>query len=122
MFNQVKTRTKMEQKTIFELIREWASERGLYKDGSVDRQFIKLGEEYGELAEALLKNDLSAKVDAIGDMIVVLTNLAHLINNEEFDKDIMSESITIEYCIECAYDQIKNRKGSMKNGTFVKND
>ena len=46
---------------------------------------------------------------AIGDMVVVLTNLAHL------------GGVSIEHCIESAYNEIKNRKGKMKNGTFVKN-
>ena len=47
-------------------------------------------------------------VDAIGDMVVVLTNLAHL------------EGVRIEHCIESAYNVIKHRNGSMKRGTFVK--
>ena len=47
-------------------------------------------------------------VDAIGDMVVVLTNLAHLGGHK------------IEECIDAAYTQIANRKGKMENGTFVK--
>ena len=39
---------------------------------------LKLQEEAGELAKALLKNDQPEIVDAIGDMVVVLTNLAQL--------------------------------------------
>ena len=35
-------------------------------------------EEAGELGRAILKDDESEFVDAIGDMVVVLTNLAHL--------------------------------------------
>ena len=65
-------------------------------------------EEAGELAEALLKDDDEEIVDAIGDMVVVLTNLAHL------------EGVRIEHCIESAYNVIKHRNGSMKRGTFVK--
>ena len=92
----------------FKLIREWAKERGLYAKGDTKTQFCKLMEEAGELGRAILKDDKPEFVDAIGDMIVVLTNLAHL------------GGFSIEHCIDSAYDEIKNRKGNMKNGTFVK--
>ncbi len=71
-------------------------------------QYAKLMEEAGELAQGLLKRKDDEVVDAIGDMVVVLTNLAHL------------KGVTIEHCIDSAYQEIKNRKGSMVNGTFVK--
>jgi hypothetical protein len=48
-------------------------------------------------------------IDAIGDIIVVLTNLAAI------------EEVKIEDCLNSAYNVIKNRKGKMINGTFVKN-
>ena len=67
-------------------------------------------EEAGELARGLLKNDLPEIKDAIGDMVVVLTNLAAL------------EGLNIEDCVTSAYDVIKSRQGNMINGTFVKND
>jgi len=94
---------------IFDNIRQWAKERNLYKQGNPHTQYVKLMEESGELAEAILKQDYGEIQDAIGDMIVVLTNLAHL------------QSLKIEDCIYSAYDEIKNRKGKMINGTFVKN-
>jgi len=94
----------------FDLIRTWATERGLYDKGDTKTQFCKLMEEGGELGRAILKNDNEEFVDAIGDMVVVLTNLAHL------------GGTTIEQCIDSAYNEIKNRKGKMSNGTFVKND
>tara|TARA_R110000868_G_scaffold91113_2_gene252760 strand:- start:1237 stop:2016 length:780 start_codon:yes stop_codon:yes gene_type:complete len=94
--------------SIFDLIRTWGSERGIHKRGSSQVQFIKLMEESGELAEALLKNDDDEIVDAIGDIVVVLTNLAHI------------EGVKIEDCIESAYNVIKHRKGKMTRGTFVK--
>ena len=65
-------------------------------------------EEAGELAKALLTNDKPEIQDAIGDMIVVLTNLAHL------------EGFQVEECIDSAYQEIAQRKGKMINGTFVK--
>ena len=65
-------------------------------------------EEAGELAAALLNNNKLEIVDAIGDMTVVLTNLAQL------------EGVKIEDCIDVAYNVIARRKGKMINGTFVK--
>ena len=92
----------------FDLIRQWAKERGIYDKGNSHTQYVKLMEEAGELAKALLKKDAYEVKDAIGDMVVVLTNLAAL------------EGMQIENCIDSAYDEIKNRKGKMTNGTFVK--
>ena len=61
----------------FDLIRQWAKDRGIYDKGNSHTQYVKLIEEAGELAKALLKKDKPEIVDAIGDMVVVLTNLAH---------------------------------------------
>ena len=97
------------QNARFDLIREWAKERDLYERGDSSTQYIKLMEEAGELAQALLKRNDAEIYDAIGDMVVVLTNLAHM------------EGVTIEDCIDDAYNEIANRKGKMINGTFVKN-
>jgi NTP pyrophosphatase (non-canonical NTP hydrolase) len=93
---------------VYDLIRQWADDRGIYKNGDVKTQYTKLMEEAGELAKSILKNDKDEFVDAIGDMVVVLTNLAAL------------EGLKIEDCVVSAYDVIKNRKGKMENGTFVK--
>ena len=93
----------------FDLIRQWASDRNLYDKGDTKTQFCKLMEEAGELGRAILKDDQKEFVDAIGDMVVVLTNLAEL------------GGTSIEDCIDSAYNEIKDRKGGMKNGTFVKN-
>ena len=92
----------------FDLIRQWAKDRGIYDKGNSHTQYVKLIEEAGELAKALLKKDRPEIIDAIGDMVVVLTNLAH---QEGFD---------IESCIDSAYDVINKRTGKMINGTFVK--
>jgi len=94
----------------FDKIRTWASDRGLYDKGDTKTQFAKLMEESGELARAVLKDDKSEFVDAIGDMVVVLTNLAYL------------GGTNIEHCIDSAYEVIRKRSGNMVNGTFVKND
>jgi NTP pyrophosphatase (non-canonical NTP hydrolase) len=92
----------------FDLIRSWANERGIYDKGNSHTQYVKLMEEAGELAAALLNDDKPEIQDAIGDMIVVLTNLAHL------------EGFSVEDCIDAAYTEIATRKGKMLNGTFVK--
>ena len=92
----------------FDLIRQWAQERGIYDKGNSHTQYVKLMEEAGELAQALLNKDSYEIKDAIGDMVVVLTNLAVL------------EGMQIENCIDSAYNEIANRTGAMLNGTFVK--
>ena len=92
----------------FDLIRDWAATRGIYDEGNTHTQYVKLMEEAGELAEALLKKDDHEIWDAIGDMVVVLTNLAH------------QTGMDIEQCIDNAYGEISQRTGKMVNGTFVK--
>jgi len=95
-------------KSQFDLIRDWADERGLYDNGDPKTQALKLMEEVGEIARAVLKDDFDEAVDGIGDAVVVLTNLAELIG------------MPIEACIDEAYDVISKRTGKMVNGTFVK--
>ena len=95
---------------MFNKIRTWAETRGLYEKGNPMVQYVKLQEEAGELAKALLKDDQPEVIDAIGDMVVVLTNLAH------------QRGVYIEECIQTAYDVINKRTGKMINGTFVKDE
>tara|TARA_R100001463_G_scaffold2852_1_gene11784 strand:+ start:1362 stop:2186 length:825 start_codon:yes stop_codon:yes gene_type:complete len=92
----------------FDLIRIWANERGLYDKGDPKTQALKLVEEVGETCRAILKNDTPEVIDGIGDCVVVLTNLAELCG------------VPIEECIRSAYNEIKDRKGKMNNGTFKK--
>ncbi len=101
---------KLESNDTFDLIRNWANERGIYENGDTKTQFVKLMEEVGELGKAILKDDKDEFIDAIGDCVVVLTNLSHL---GGFD---------IEHCISSAYNEISDRTGSMVNGTFVKDE
>ena len=96
------------QGNIFDDIRSWADDKGIYEKGDSKTQYLKLIEESGELAEALLSNDKAEIQDAIGDMIVVLTSIAKF------------EDMFIEDCIKSAYDVIAKRTGKMVNGTFVK--
>ena len=103
-----KKKKKNKKENIYDLIRIWAKDKGIYAKGDSKTQYLKLMEEVGELADAILKNDKAEVIDAIGDIVVVLTNLAAL------------EDLRIEDCVASAYDVIKSRKGKMINGTFVK--
>ena len=95
---------------LFNCIRNWAKERGLYDKGDPKTQYIKLMEETGEIGRAILKNDTEQIIDGIGDAVVVLTNLAELCG------------VPIEECIQEAYNVISKRTGRMVNGTFVKDE
>lgn len=98
----------MELKNEFQPIRNWAEKKGIFQKGDAKTQCIKLFEEAGELSKAILKNDEAEFIDAIGDCVVVLTNLAKL------------KGFNIEDCINSAYSVIEKRTGKMENGTFVK--
>lgn len=89
-------------------IREWAKERGIYEKGNIDTQFQKLLEEVYELQCGIEKRDKAEIMDAVGDCVVVLANLAHI------------AGLSIEDCINSAYEEIKNRKGVMENGQFIR--
>tara|TARA_R110000772_G_scaffold242797_1_gene355440 strand:- start:687 stop:986 length:300 start_codon:yes stop_codon:yes gene_type:complete len=99
----------MKLKNEFDPIRIWAKNKGILDKGDVKTQYIKLQEECGELAKALLENDNEEIIDAIGDCVVVLTNLSKL------------AGYNIEDCINSAYNVIFDRNGKMINGTFKKN-
>tara|TARA_B100002019_G_scaffold128692_1_gene110726 strand:+ start:1252 stop:2016 length:765 start_codon:yes stop_codon:yes gene_type:complete len=109
-FNPTHTPDIQTHEDRFDLIRDWAAVRGIYDKGNTIVQYTKLQEEAGELAKALLNDDHDEINDAIGDMVVVLTNLAHLHGTE------------IEDCIDAAYNEIAGRTGKMINGTFVKDE
>ena len=91
-------------------IRKWANDRGLIEGTTTYRQFEKLGEEYNELGEALNCLTLQHIKLEIGDMMVVLANMCTQLD------------CTLEECAWLAYDKIKDRKGKMINGTFVKEE
>jgi len=91
-----------------DLVLKWADERGLLKAENAPRQMLKLFEEIGELAGAMAKNKQGDIVDAIGDIQVVLI--------------ILSKQLGYDYeqCLVDAYNVIKERKGKLINGVFVK--
>ena len=91
------------------LVNDWFQDRNLaFGDGL--GQLQKLHEEVYELAEARIVNDFSAEVDAIGDIAVVLIGYC------------LQRGLTLEQCLESAYNEIKGRTGKVVNGVFVKDN
>lgn len=86
----------------------WANERGLLAYGSPMAQYLKTSEELGELAAAMARNDLAKSADALGDVLVTLIILAHLL-----ELDLVT-------CLAGAYDEIKDRQGHLRDGIFIK--
>jgi NTP pyrophosphatase (non-canonical NTP hydrolase) len=93
---------------LIEKIEQWATDRKIFSDGTIEGQFRKLVSEVGELADNLGNADKA--IDDIGDCFVCLVNLAKMHN------------LTLEQCGNHAWNQIKDRKGEMRNGTFVKEE
>jgi NTP pyrophosphatase (non-canonical NTP hydrolase) len=91
-----------------DLIRQWATDRNLIEGSDLKSQFVKLIEEAGELANAIGKKNNIEFADAIGDMFVVLTIMA------------AQNRMHIEDCIDGAWQEIKDRKGKMIDGIFLK--
>tara|TARA_Y100000996_G_scaffold205229_1_gene161028 strand:+ start:219 stop:518 length:300 start_codon:yes stop_codon:yes gene_type:complete len=88
------------------LVGQWHKDRNLI-DGSTDKdQYMKLIQEAGELSDSLCKGkDIT---DDIGDMLVVLINI------------MVRNNLTINECLSVAYADIKDRKGKMVDGIFIK--
>ena len=87
-------------------VAQWHHDRNLIEGASDKDQFCKLIQEAGELSDNICKGkDIS---DDIGDMIVVLINIAERNN------------LTLKECLERAWDDIKDRKGKMVDGIFIK--
>ena len=99
---------------LIDKVNDWADERNL-KQADPKIQWMRITEEVGEIRDVLLKptkftDPQAALKDAIGDTLVTIIVLAH-----QLDLDVTE-------CLGIAYEEIKNRKGKMINGTFVKED
>lgn len=99
---------------LIDKVNDWADERDL-KQADPKIQWMRITEEVGEIRDVLLKptkftEPQAALKDAIGDTLVTIIVLAH-----QLDLDVAE-------CLGIAYEEIKNRKGKMINGTFVKED
>ena len=92
---------ELEQKII-----QWHYDRNLI-DGATDKdQVLKLIQEVGELSDSVCKG--SDIRDDCGDIMVVLINIMERNN------------VSMEECLEVAYNDIRNRKGRMVDGIFIK--
>lgn len=157
---------------LIKLIEQWAIDRGLDKNGTVEGQLIKTAEEVAELIIGISKDDIDVIKDSIGDVFVTLV-IGNMLDKkfdmyklmESLDRRLLMEpikiidlvSFNIHYlnlilkneaysqfetwgliegltvisdwyeldfveCVESAYNEIADRKGIVKNGTFVKED
>lgn len=94
--------------TLTRFIEKWAVDRNLIAGSSRQAQTVKLMEELGELASGIARGNEIAILDSIGDCFVVLTILAQQSNS------------TIDECVAHAYNEIKDRRGKMIDGIFVR--
>lgn len=92
---------------LVKLVEQWFIDRNL-QNADPTKQMLKLFEELGELASGMARNDLTEIKDAIGDILVVLIGLS------------LQMDLNIDECLFLAYNEIKNRKGKLVNGVFVK--
>ena len=92
------------------LIQNWAWDRNLIDGSTPNAQMLKLMEEFGELAGGVCKDKADVIKDSIGDVFVVLTIIA------------TQMGWSIEECVQAAYAEIKDRKGRMVDGVFVKEE
>lgn len=92
---------------LIENIQQWVSDRNLNtQDPRV--QMCKTVEELGELANALNKGNKTDAMDGIGDVVVTLICISMQLN------------VDFTECVKTAYNEIKDRRGKMIEGMFVK--
>jgi NTP pyrophosphatase (non-canonical NTP hydrolase) len=88
---------------------QWSEARKIIPNSTPDTQLLKAMSELGELADATIKKDHEGIIDGVGDVVVCLINYCAL------------QNIDLVTCLESAYEQIKNRKGTLlPSGVFVK--
>jgi NTP pyrophosphatase (non-canonical NTP hydrolase) len=95
-------------KDLIEKTSQWHHDRNLIDGATSKDQVLKLIQEVGELSDSVCKGE-DVK-DDIGDCLVILINIAE------------RESTTLEECLAVAYNDIKDRKGRMVDGIFVKEE
>ena len=91
-------------------IEDWAEARGIFEKSTPFDQILKTLEELGETADAIIFDDKAKIQDGFGDILVTLIIGARL------------NGIDLLDCLELAYNEIKDRKGKMVNGVFVKEE
>lgn len=95
---------------LIDRIEQWAHDRNLIKGATSQAQMLKLTEEVGEIAAAVARSNRDALKDGIGDAVVVLTILA------------AQNGLSLGECVAAAYNEIKDRKGRMVDGVFVREE
>ena len=103
----------MSNRDYFELevcVQSWAKEKGIFDKATPLKQALKTQEELTELLNAIVDDDKLEIEDAIGDIMVTLIILAEM------------QGVTLEECLNGAYDIISKRTGKMVNGQFVKDN
>ena len=95
---------------LHEFIIQWAEDRKIISPKNVSKQFMKVTEELGELAEGINKDNQGQIKDSLGDILVTL-----IILSKDLDVDLLD-------CLKGAYDVIKDRTGKTVNGVFVKEE
>ena len=168
-----------ELKELNQKIIDWAKERGIDKNGTVEGQVIKTVEEMSELIKGICKDDIDLIKDSIGYVYVtlvvgnmlskksidiyktvkirkeyydnfkffkfedeyeetirllkgVLDVIYYILTDKSYNKKTIGGTVswlldiahtyntTLEECVELAYNEIKDRKGKMVDGMFVK--
>lgn len=87
-------------------ITQWFYDRNMIEGSDNIHQYHKLIQECGELSDNLIKN--KDRRDDYGDIMVVLIGMME------------RDGYTVQECLEKAYEDIKDRKGTMINNVFVK--
>ena len=98
---------KVSFSTLVQLIEYWSIDKVL-NEAESSKQMLKTIEECGEVAAALARSDQDALKDGIGDVVVTLIILAQ------------QNDTNLHECLSIAYEEIKDRKGEMVDGVFVK--
>lgn len=113
MTHEFNSLTTAHKTRLFELTRNverWAEDRNLIDGATPQAQMLKLIEEVGEIAAALARGQTANIMDGIGDTFVVITIMAKQLG------------FTLDDAVELAWDEIKDRKGKMVNGIFIKEE
>ena len=96
---------------LIENVRGWADEKGILIEDNAPKQLMKVMEELGETAGAIAKNKKTDEImDGIGDTFVTIIILAYQMGLNPTE------------CLEAAWNEIKDRKGTTRNGVFVKQE
>jgi len=105
MYNTMKEKNNMNE--LIKQVEKWSKDKDLHK-ADPTRQALKVWEESGEVGAALSRNKLDDLKDGIGDTVVTLIILAQ------------QHGWSLQECLQYAYDEIKDRRGETRNGTFIK--